>query len=76
MDTVAFKYIAAALAMLPLLGIGLGLGNFLSTYVSSIARNPDIKEELSGKVLLYAALIEFLALLCFLVAIFIFFVIK
>lgn len=68
MDSTSLKYIAAALALFPLFGVGLGLGNLFSTYLASIARNPDEKQELFSRALLGVVMVELLALLSFVVS--------
>ena len=40
MEVEAAKMIGAGIAVLPLLGVALGIGNIFSSLVNSIARNP------------------------------------
>jgi len=68
METEAVKLIAAALAVLPLLGVGLGLGNLFSSIINAIGRNPSVAGEVKGTGLLYFALIEAVALFALLIA--------
>lgn len=68
MDLATIKPIAAALAVLPMLGVGLGMGNLFSTLLSSIARNPDVKDELFSRSILGTVMIELIGLLCFVLA--------
>ena len=44
MDLAAAKLIAAALALLPLLGVGIGLGLIFSSYNEAVCRNPGAME--------------------------------
>lgn len=65
MDIGSIKLLAAAFAVLPLFGVGLGLGNLFSTMLSSIARNPDVKDELYSRGMLGCVMIELIGLLAF-----------
>jgi F-type H+-transporting ATPase subunit c len=60
--------IAAAIAVLPLFGVGIGLGNLCSSLVSSMARNPSMKDELFTKGLIYIAFTEAIGLFALVVA--------
>jgi len=40
MDVEAAKMIGAGIAVIALLGVGVGIGNIFSTFVASVARNP------------------------------------
>lgn len=62
MELEAAKLIAAAIALLPLFGVGIGLGQIFSSYNAAIARNPKADEILGGKYLLFFALTEALAI--------------
>lgn len=62
MDIEAIKLIAAAIALLPLFGVGLALGNIFSSYNEAIGRNPKADEILGGKYMLFFALTEALAI--------------
>ncbi len=68
MDAQAAKYIAAGLAVFPLLGVGLGLGNIFATLISSVARNPSARNEVFGIGILGFALTEAVALFALLIA--------
>ena len=39
MDIEAAKLIAAAIALMPILGVGIGLGNIFSSYNEAVGRN-------------------------------------
>ena len=73
MDVAAARLIAAGLAVLPLFGVGMGLGKLFSSLVESMARNPSAKNDLSSSGMLYFALLESIALLAFVVAMIILF---
>jgi F-type H+-transporting ATPase subunit c len=62
MEFAGITKIAAALALLPLFGVGIGLGNLCSSIISSIARNPSMKDEIFTKGLVCVAFIEILGL--------------
>jgi F0F1-type ATP synthase membrane subunit c/vacuolar-type H+-ATPase subunit K len=68
MDMVAAKMIGAGLAILSLLGVGIGLGMIFSNLITSIARNPGAKDDLMKVGLLGFALTESIALLAFVTA--------
>jgi len=68
MDMAAAKMIGAGLAMLALLGVGIGLGNIFSNLINSIARNPSAKDDVMKVGLIGFALTESIALLAFVTA--------
>jgi len=68
MEVEAAKLIAAGLAVFPLLGVGIGLGNLFGNIVAAIGRNPSVAGEVKGTGLLYFALIEAVALFALLIA--------
>jgi len=68
MDMAAAKMIGAGLAMLALLGVGIGLGNIFSNLITSIARNPSAKDDVMKIGLIGFALTESIALLAFVTA--------
>ena len=49
MEAEAAKLIGAGIAVLPLLGVGLGIGNIFSSLITSIARNPAARGEVCQK---------------------------
>ena len=73
MDALAAKLIGAGIAVLPLFGVGIGLGKFFASLVESMSRNPSAKSDLSSAGMLYFALLESIALLAFVVAMIILF---
>lgn len=68
MDMSAAKMIGAGLAMLALLGVGIGLGMIFSNLISAIARNPSAKDDVMKVGLIGFALTESIALLAFVTA--------
>jgi F0F1-type ATP synthase membrane subunit c/vacuolar-type H+-ATPase subunit K len=65
MDMSAAKMIGAGLAMLSLLGVGIGLGMIFSNLITAIARNPSAKDDVMKVGLIGFALTESIALLAF-----------
>ena len=69
LDVEAAKMIGAGIAVLDLWGVGIGLGNIISTLLSAIARNPSAKDDLFRIGILGFALTEAVALFALLIAI-------
>lgn len=67
------RMIGAGLALFALFGVGLSMGNIFSTWLTSIARNPSVKDSLFPVGLLGFALTESIALFALLVALLILF---
>lgn len=74
METEAAKLIGAALAVIPLLGVGLGLGNLFSSIIQVMGRNPAAAESVKGAGLFYFALVEAIALFALVISLLILFV--
>jgi F-type H+-transporting ATPase subunit c len=68
MDYESVKVLAGAIALLPLLGVGLGLGMIFSSYNEAVGRNPGAAELLDKKFFLTFALTEALAIFALLVS--------
>ena len=64
MEIEAVKYLAAAIALLPIFGVGLSLGNIFGQYKAAIARNPEAESKLSGTLIFGFAVTEALAIFC------------
>jgi F-type H+-transporting ATPase subunit c len=62
MEMETAKLIAAGLAVIAVLGPGIGLGILFGNIISAIGRNPSAADTLKGTGLIYFALIEALAL--------------
>ncbi len=73
MSPEAARMIGASLALFALFGVGLSMGNIFSTWLTSIARNPSVKDSLFPVGLLGFALTESIALFALLVALLILF---
>ena len=68
MDLQAAKMIGAGLAVVALMGVGIGIGNIFSSLISAIARNPSARDQLFPIGLLGFALTEAVALFALLIA--------
>lgn len=68
MEAEAAKLIGAGIAVLPLLGVGIGIGNIFSSLVNSIARNPSARGDVFGIGILGFALTEAIALFALVIA--------
>ena len=73
MELEAAKFIAAAIALLPLFGVGLGLGMIFSSYNNAVGRNPAAAEQLDKKFFLTFAFTEALAIFALVVSLIILF---
>ena len=74
MEAEAAKLIGAGISVLPLLGVGIGIGNIFSSLVNSIARNPSARNDVFGIGILGFALTEAIALFALVVALLLLFV--
>lgn len=73
MDVEVAKLFAAALALFPILGVGIGLGMIFAAYNQAIGRNPSSKEILDQKFFLSFALTEALAIFALVISLVILF---
>jgi F-type H+-transporting ATPase subunit c len=73
MDIEAAKLFAAALALLPLAGVGVAMGMIFSSYNEAVGRNPSSAELLDKKFFLSFALTEALAIFALVVSLIILF---
>ncbi|BDB96014.1 ATP synthase subunit C family protein [Candidatus Hydrogenosomobacter endosymbioticus] len=62
------KLTAAAMAVLPLAGVGLGIGVIFNALLNSVARNPEAKDSLFTMGILGAVLAESIGLFALLVS--------
>jgi F0F1-type ATP synthase membrane subunit c/vacuolar-type H+-ATPase subunit K len=74
MDVQAARMIGAGIAVIALMGVGVGIGNIFATLISSIARNPAARGDVFGIGILGFALTEAVALFALLIAFLILFV--
>jgi len=73
MELEAAKLIAAAIALLPMFGVGIGLGMIFASYNEAVGRNPSAAEVLDKKFFLTFALTEALAIFALVVSLIILF---
>ncbi len=73
MEMEAAKLIAASIALLPILGVGIGLGMIFSSYNEAVGRNPGASQALDKKFFITFALTEALAIFALLVCLMILF---
>lgn len=74
MELEAVKLLAGAIALLPLIGVGIGLGLIFGSYNEAIGRNPGAAELLDKKYFLAFALTEALAIFALLISLYLVFV--
>ncbi len=74
MDVEAAKQIGAGLAVLPLFGVGIGLGLLFSAFITAVGRNPAARDTVFPIGILAFALTEAVALFALLIAFLILFV--
>ncbi|WP_374443491.1 ATP synthase subunit C family protein [Stella sp.] len=68
MEVAAAKAIGAGIAVIALLGVGVGIGNIFSNLIAAIARNPAAREQVFPIGILGFALTEAVALFALLIA--------
>lgn len=68
MEPNVMKLLAAAIAVLPLAGVGMGLGNLFSAFIEGVSRNPSAQKDLQKAAFLGAALTEAIGLFALAVA--------
>lgn len=73
MEIEAMKMLAAALALLPILGVGIGLGNIFGSYKDALSRNPSAEKSLRFSLIFGFAVTEALAIFCLGIALIILF---
>lgn len=73
MEIEAVKFLAAAIALIPICFVALALGNIFSSYNNSIGRNPASADYLDKKFFLASAFTEALAIFALLVSLIILF---
>jgi F-type H+-transporting ATPase subunit c len=74
MDAASAKLIAGALAVLPLLGVGIGLGQLFAAWITALGRNPEAAPVLRTTGFLAFALTEAIGLFALVVSLLILFV--
>ncbi len=73
MELEAAKVIGAGLAIIGVVGSGVGIGNIFSSFISAVGRNPAARDEVFTMTMLGFALVEALALFALVVALVILF---
>ncbi|MCB1556660.1 MAG: F0F1 ATP synthase subunit C [Alphaproteobacteria bacterium] len=73
MDIAAAKLIAAAIALCPIIGVGIGLGLIFASYNLAVGRNPNAQSILDKKFFLTFALTEALAIFALVISLVILF---
>lgn len=68
MELEAVKLLAGAIALLPLAGIGLGLGKIFAAYNEAIGRNPGAADLLNKKFMFTFAVTEALGIFALLIS--------
>ena len=68
MDTEAAKLIGAGLAVIGVVGSGIGIGNIFASFISAVARNPAAAPAVFTMTMLGFALVEALALFALIIA--------
>ena len=74
MEAEAAKLIGAGLAVIPLLGVGNGLGILFSSIIQVMGRNPAAADTVKGTGLFYFALVEAIGLFALVISLLILFV--
>jgi F-type H+-transporting ATPase subunit c len=74
MDPVAAKLIGAGLAVIGVVGSGIGIGNIFAAFISAVGRNPSARGEVFTMTMLGFALVEALALFALIIALLLLFV--
>ena len=58
-----FKYLGAGLAVIGVIGAGLGIGNIFAAFITAVGRNPAAKNEVFTMTMLGFALVKLLRFL-------------
>ena len=68
MDLAAAKVIGAGLAVIGVIGAGIGIGSIFSSFISAVARNPAARADVFPMTMLGFALVEAIALFALVIA--------
>lgn len=74
MDVNVVKLIAAVLALLPMVAVGISLGKLFSTFIETVGRNPGAKKDVFQIGLIGAAMTEAIAIFALVVSLILIFV--
>ncbi|HLI12962.1 MAG TPA: ATP synthase F0 subunit C [Alphaproteobacteria bacterium] len=73
MDLAAAKVIGAGLAVIGVIGSGVGIGSIFSSFISAVGRNPAARGDVFTMTMLGFALVEAIALYALVIALVILF---
>ena len=73
MELAAAKAIGAGLAVIGVLGAGVGIGTIFASFISAVARNPAARGDVFPMTMLGFALVEAIALFALVIALIILF---
>ena len=73
MEVEAAKLIGAGLAVIGVVGSGIGIGSILSSFIEAVGRNPAARSEVFTMTMLGFALVEAIALFALVIALVILF---
>lgn len=76
MDSSVAKLIAAGIALIPLLGVGIGLGNLFASFIDAVGRNPGAKKDVFQIGMIGAAMTEAIAIFALVVSLILIFVVQ
>ena len=68
MDAEAAKLIGAGIAVLGVIGAGIGVGQIFSAFITAVGRNPSARDDVQAMTFLGFALVEALGLFALVVA--------
>ncbi len=69
----AAKFLGAGIAVIGVIGSGIGIGNVFAAFIQAVGRNPAAKDEVRTELFLGFALVEALALFALVIALVILF---
>jgi len=73
MEIEAAKVIGAGLAVIGVIGAGIGIGNIFASFIEAVGRNPAARSEIFTMTMLGFALVEAIALYALVIALVILF---
>ena len=73
LSTEAVRYIAAAVAVISLFGVGMSMGNLFSAWLNAVSRNPEAEDKMRSVGMLGFALTESIGLFALLISLLILF---
>lgn len=73
MEAEAARLIGAGIAMIGVIGAGIGVGNVFSSFIQAVGRNPSARDDVFTMTMLGFALVEAIALFALVVSLLILF---